>query len=294
MKALDELQLEFKEQEAIAEIQTARSWRGITAQFSRLQLPAEYEFKWDGHSHYLAHHDLVLLDGEMEVLGEKPIAGRDLRDQMTFVPLGQTIEGWSKPTDRLNTFTVVCFDPAAMEEELQAEFNGTDPRPNIYFKDTELGTTMRKLGRLMADDTRPTARVYAETLGLTAALEMFRIVQADTKQIKTTGTLSQSQAKAVKDYIEENLARDIGLDDLAAVCNLTRFHFSRAFKTTFGQPPYRYLNTRRVELAKQMLATTRFAVADIALSCGFNGVSQFGRSFKDVVGETPLEFRRRS
>ncbi|MGV1754944.1 helix-turn-helix domain-containing protein [Agrobacterium sp. CG674] len=54
------------------------------------------------------------------------------------------------------------------------------------------------------------------------------------------------------------------------------------------------MNIRRVERAKLMLAETRLTVGDIALDCGFNGVSQFGRSFRDVVGQTPLEFRRRS
>lgn len=294
MEPNDELQLQFREPRPNAEIHTATSMRGVSVQFSRLQLPAEYEFKWDGHSHYIAYHDLVLVDGEMEVLGEKPIAGRDLRDHITYVPAGHTIDGWAKPANRMNAFTVVCFDPSAMEEELQAEFNGIAARPRIYFKDDELGATMRKLGRLMADDKRPTAKIYAETVGLTAALEMFRIAHADTASIPSRGGLTQSQARMVQEYIEENLARDIGLDDLASVCGLTRFHFSRAFKATFGGSPYRYLNLMRVERAKKMLAVTQLAIADVASACGFNGASQFGRSFRDVVGQTPLEFRRRA
>lgn len=294
MERKDELQIQFREGEADAEIVTAKSWRGVSVQFSRLRLPAEYEFSWDGSSHYLCYHDLALTDGEMEVLGEAPIAGRDLRDQMTYVPAGHAIHGWAKPVNRLNSFTVVCFDPAAMEAELQVAFNGNDPRPNIYFKDDELGATMRKLGRLMAEDSRPVAKVYAETVGLTAALEMLRIGQADPVGIKPSGQLSRTQMSLLTDYIEENLANDIGLDDLASVCGLTRFHFSRAFKATFGEPPHRYLTLRRMEQAKKMLATTQLSISDVAGVCGFNGVSQFGRSFRDVVGKTPLEFRRQA
>lgn len=292
MKDSHELQLNFKQPEATAEVQTTRSWRGVTGQFTRLKMPAEYDYKWDGHSHFLAHHDLVLLDGQVQILGTKPVAGRDLRDQMTFIPAGQTMKGWSRPAARLNSFTVVYFDQSAMEEELQAEFIGNDPQPHVYFKNLELGATMRKLGKVMADQSWPNRSLYAETIGLTAALEMFQLTQNARRHIKASGALSHLEATSVRDYIEDNLVRDIGLDDLATVCNLSRFHFSRAFKATFGEPPYRYLNIRRVERAKLMLAETRLTVGDIALACGFNGVSQFGRSFRDVVGQTPLEFRR--
>lgn len=291
-----ELQLDFKEASPPPEIHTAKSWRGVSVQYSRLKLPTEYEFRWNGQSHYLAHHDLILADGEMEVLGEKPIAGRDLRDQMTYAPAGQTINGWAKPADRLNAFTVVCFDPAAMQEELQTEFDRTDPRPHIYFKDNELGATMRKLARLMADQERPVSKVYGETLGLTAALEMFRIsiAEAETRKPMGTGELSRSQRGLVQGYIEENLSMDIGLEELASVCGLTRFHFSRSFRATFGEAPYQYLTRRRLERAQQMLIGSQVPIADIAIACGFNGASQFARSFRNTVGQTPLAFRRRA
>lgn len=289
-----ELQLDFKDASPLPEIYTAKSWRGVSVQYSRLKLPAEYEFKWDGESHYLAHHDLILTDGEMEVLGERPVASRDLRDQMTYAPAGQTINGWAKPADRVNAFTVVCFDPAAMQEEMQAEFNSVDPRAHVYFKDHELGATMRKLARLMAEKETIVSQVYAETLGLTAALEMFRILIAQSETMKPTlnGKLSKSQRDLVLSYIEENFSKDIGLDELASICGLTRFHFSRSFKATFGEAPYQHLTRRRVERAQQLLIDSQISIADIAFACGFNGPSQFARAFRSVVGQTPLTFRR--
>ncbi|WP_313293278.1 AraC family transcriptional regulator [Rhizobium rhizoryzae] len=282
----------FAKSPALAEINTAKSWRGVSVQYSRLQLPTDYEFRWDGESHYLAHHDLILEDGEMEVRGEQPVQGRDLRDQMTYVPQGQTITGWAKPADRLNAFTVVCFDPATMEEELQVEFGTVEPRPHIYFQDQELGTTMRKLGRLMADLERPAAKVYAEAVGLTAALEMVRLQSEHALRVVKPGELSQSQRRLVLDYIEANLASDIGLDDLAAVAVMTRFHFSRAFKATFGEPPYQFVIRRRIERARQLLAESRLSVADVAQACGFGNASQFTRTFRDIVGVPPLAFRK--
>lgn len=289
-----ELQLEFREASPPLERHTVRSWRGVSVQYSRLRLPAEYEFRWDGNCHYLAHHDLVLLDGEMEVLGERPVIGRDLRDEMTYLPAGQSITGWAKPADRLNAFTVVCFDPASIQDELEMEFSGIEPRPHIYFKDAELGATMRKLSRLMAEEERSVSKIYAETLGLTAALEMFRILSAEPLSRKSVepGALSKAQRELAYNYIEENLSRDVGLDEFASVCGLTRFHFSRAFKATFGEPPYQYILRRRIERAQHLLANSRVPIAEVAIACGFKGASQFARSFRSALGQAPLTYRR--
>lgn len=290
----NELLLRFEKASPPPEIHAAASWRGVSVQYSSLKLPAQYDFQWNGNSHYLAYHDLILLDGEMEILGEKPTVGRDLRDQMTYVPAGLTIDGWAKPADRVNAFTVVYFNPADMAEELQHELKGSEPRPHVYFKDPDLGATMRKLARLMADQDGPASKLYAETLGLAAALEMFRLSSElnSIKDVSGPGTLSRTQRDLVCSYIDENLARDIGLDELAQVCSLTRFHFSRAFKATFGKPPYHYILIRRIEQAQKMLATSRIPIADVALACGFSGASQFTRSFKGMTGQTPQAFRR--
>jgi AraC family transcriptional regulator len=291
-----ELQLKFNEPSAPVETHVTHNWRGVTVQYSCLKLPVDYEFTWNGKWHYLAHHDLVLLDGEMEVTGDRPVAGKDLRDKMTYIPAGQTINGWAKPADRMNAFTLVCFDPAAMEEEIQAEFNGLAPRPSIYFEDVHLGATMRKLGRLLGDNERPVSKIYAETVGLTAALEMFRITAPDAgaKSEKGLGQLSRNQCELLTSYIETHLADDIGLDELAGICGMTRFHFCRAFKATFGETPFQHVTLCRIGRARQMLAETYLPVSQIATACGFNGASQFGRAFRAIVGTTPLVYRRSS
>jgi AraC family transcriptional regulator len=230
----------------------------------------------------------------MEVLGERPVEGRDLRDTLTYVPAGGTITGWAKPADRLNAFTVVSFDPNIMQEELQTEFRSMQPLPMIYFKDGELATTMRKIARIMSDLQRPASKIYAETLGLAAALEMSR-VSADGALLPrpiARGALSKAQHDRASSYIEENLHRDLQLDELANVCGLTRFHFSRSFKTTFGEPPYQYITRKRLERAQRLLTTGTLPVSEIAIACGFNGLTQFGRCFAKAVGMSPIRFRR--
>lgn len=289
-----ELQLEFRHAERPVERHAVKGWRGISVEYSRLKLPVEYEFQWDGSCHYLAYHDLILLDGEMEVVGDKPIAGGDLRGQMTFIPNEHRLTGWAKPANRMNSFTVVCFDPAAMQEELQAVFNQSEARPHIYFKDDLLGATMSKLATMMADDRRPVSQVYAETMGLTAALEMFRLAQEGSlaPTLIPSGHLSKSRQELVLSYIAENLGRDFGLEELASLCGLTRFHFARAFKATFHETPHQYVLSKRLERAMNFLAKSRLPISEVALASGFGGTSQFARSFKAATGKTPQEFRR--
>ncbi|MBX9468276.1 MAG: helix-turn-helix transcriptional regulator [Rhizobium sp.] len=59
-----------------------------------------------------------------------------------------------------------------------------------------------------------------------------------------------------------------------------------------GKTPVQYVTLRRIERAQRMLAETRLPVAAIAKACGFSGASQFGRTFRSVVGTTPLAYRR--
>lgn len=294
MDTQPELQLEFRDIERPVEVHAIKSWRGVSVQHSRLKLPAEYEFHWDGGSHYLAYHDLILLDGEMEVEGDKPIVGGDLRGRMTFVPQGQGLTGWAKPADRINVFTVVCFDPSAMHEELQAEFRSFEARPHVYFQNDLLGATMRKLAEVMADEKPPVSRMYAETLGLAAALEMFRLSKEGSIPPLSipSGHLSRARQDLVLTYIDENLGLDFGLDELASLCGLTRFHFARAFKATFSETPHQYVLSRRLERAVNLLTKSRLPIGEIASATGFGGTSQFARSFKAATGRTPLEFRR--
>jgi len=93
-------------------------------------------------------------------------------------------------------------------------------------------------------------------------------------------------------YIEEHLADEISLSSLARLVQLSPFHFSRAFKDSFGMPPHRYLTSRRIERAKALLAERKLSVTEIGLGVGFSETSSFTSAFRKLTGETPTEYRR--
>jgi transcriptional regulator GlxA family with amidase domain len=80
---------------------------------------------------------------------------------------------------------------------------------------------------------------------------------------------------------------------LARVSAVSEAHFARSFKEAFGIPPHRYLLTRRIERAAALLRDTDLAITEIAFQTGWNSLGTFGRTFRDVTGESPGERRAR-
>jgi AraC-like DNA-binding protein len=86
---------------------------------------------------------------------------------------------------------------------------------------------------------------------------------------------------------------DWPIERLARVSGVSEAHFARSFKDAFGAPPHRYLLTRRIERAKALLRDTDTPIIDIAFQTGWQSLGSFGRTFKDITGESPTELRER-
>jgi transcriptional regulator GlxA family with amidase domain len=84
------------------------------------------------------------------------------------------------------------------------------------------------------------------------------------------------------------------VERLAEVSSVSPAHFARSFKQAFGVPPHRYLLTRRIERATALLRDTGLPIIDIALQTGWESLGTFGRTFRDVAGESPRAIRERA
>jgi transcriptional regulator GlxA family with amidase domain len=80
---------------------------------------------------------------------------------------------------------------------------------------------------------------------------------------------------------------------LARASGVSEAHFARSFKEAFGVPPHRYLLTRRIERAKTLLRDTDLSITDIAFQTGWQSLGTFGRTFRDITGESPRAVRAR-
>ena len=92
--------------------------------------------------------------------------------------------------------------------------------------------------------------------------------------------------------LDANLDGKLPLSQLAEKCGLSTRHFARAFRQSTGVPPHRWLLSRRVDRAKDLLRDPALSLAEVALACGFADQSHFTRMFTTLVGLSPGLWRR--
>jgi AraC-like DNA-binding protein len=96
-----------------------------------------------------------------------------------------------------------------------------------------------------------------------------------------------------RDAIDRAFAEPLCIPRLARIAHVSEAHFIRTFRATFGETPHRYLQRRRVERAMFLLRVTDQSVTDICFDVGFGSLGTFSRTFSEIVGESPTEFRQR-
>ncbi|MBT9459278.1 MAG: helix-turn-helix transcriptional regulator [Burkholderiaceae bacterium] len=104
--------------------------------------------------------------------------------------------------------------------------------------------------------------------------------------------LSGARLRKVLAFIEVNVAREIAIPEMAALCAMSESHFSRAFHAAAGLPPHQYAMKRRLERACAALTGTEDRIIDIALDLGFSTASHFSRAFARRYGMPPARYRQ--
>ena len=94
------------------------------------------------------------------------------------------------------------------------------------------------------------------------------------------------------EYINENIQRDISIDEICAAVHMSKYHFCRQFKKITGTTVMNYIKKTRVIMAKNMLINESLSVAEISNRCGFSSISYFSRIFKEETGVSPLKYKK--
>lgn len=94
----------------------------------------------------------------------------------------------------------------------------------------------------------------------------------------------------LKDYINENLHREITLKELADTVYFNPTYFVRRFKILWGVSPMKFVLNARINKAKELMLSTTLSVSEIAEKCGFNSIHYFSRTFKNYEGISPSEY----
>jgi len=240
------------------------------------------------------HEINVSLGGEL-VTQKISASGRTVtmrggEGNICVTPAGQPVSAyWQKPLDNMG----IQLDPefvreTAAENQLGSGFEFVE----IYKKEDPL---IAQLGLALLDESssgNPMGKLYADSLIQTLTLHVLRSYSTASAMIeRANGGLSGYKLRLVKEFIDAHLEDDLGLAEIAAVANLSQFHFARAFRKSTGLTPQHYLMERRIERAKQLLAKDELPIVEISLLTGFKNQSHFTTLFRRFTNSTPKTWR---
>ena len=184
---------------------------------------------------------------------------------------------------------------AALTKEMSRNFGPAAIRYDAGFQDPLIERIALELVGELRHETS-CGDLLAETLADSLAVRLLNNYStwsgSPSPITRRSKALDPRRLSRVLDYVDQNLTREITVDQLASVASLSRFHFSRMFKATTGYPPSRFIGGRRLELAKSLLVEG-VSIAQVAQTCRFSSDSNFARAFRRATGLTPTQYRDR-
>jgi AraC-type DNA-binding domain-containing proteins len=236
------------------------------------------------------HNDIELLfvsSGSIIVGIDKE--ERRLRPGDLAVCASRDIHYYERSGSRSETFLVI-LKPEVLGRAPQWPQTG---RLAAHFasRGTELARAASELVPRIAGEMREKNVAY-EGVARGAAMELCALAERELKLVEARGRGEGERMQAAIDYLYENAAYPIGLEDAARAAALSPSYFSRAFSAAVGTSFRSYLNGIRLERAQRLIEESDGRIADIALECGFESVRSFNRAFKSSRGVAPSELRR--
>lgn len=159
-------------------------------------------------------------------------------------------------------------------------------KPRMAAKVLEIMDIIRKMDEYYMEE--------AKALMVSLLLEIARMFETEGGQEQEALRMEHSAAMVSKvlDYVGYHYMEPILVEDLAQMCHVSETHFRRVFSGYMKMSPLQYINTVRIQNACEYLRKTDWQVADIANKCGFTTISTFNRNFKEIMGKTPVEWRK--
>ena len=198
---------------------------------------------------------------------------------------------WFQPLD----FAVLILKPSAIERA-DRELNLKSDRVALTSQFEQSDSLVYTLVATLLSEinlNRSPGCIYTETLFKTIAVHLFQryafpSIEA-TEKIAPSSKLDRAIA-----YINNNLDKNLRVAEIAAVANISKYHFCRLFKRSIGISPYQYLLQQRIKRAKALLqSNSELSIADLSLRCGFASQSHLCKCFRKFTGFTPKAYRDR-
>jgi len=227
---------------------------------------------------------------EMRIGGEILTAQID-RNSVSIVPAGQS-RTMRRDTSAPYEVTAVFLDPQTLTDIARAETGVDFPEiiPQLGIADPLIHSIGMLLDAELASEN-PKSRIYAESLAGALAAQIFaRYTRPCLNGISRLDTRWPQLRRSVE-FINQSLDKDLYLSDIAAVANMSKYHFSKSFREVIGMPPHQYLVKLRMEKARKLLKDTALSLEEVAYRVGYVDPAHFSKQFLKVVGSTPKRYR---
>ena len=230
------------------------------------------------HGNYVAHADRRL-DGRFQ---RDSVVGGDI----VIVPanVGQKA-AWDADGDFIilgieTKHFARAVDESGEPEKVQLTPHFATPDPLVF----QIGLAIKNT----LQNNPSGSRLYAETMVNALTVHLLQSYSARKPNIKHYANgLSKRQLSYIIEYIRSNLDRDLGLNELANLLQISPHYFCDLFKQSMGISPHKYVIQTRVLRAKELLLTRKYSIAQVAVMVGFANQSHLNRHFKKLLGITP-------
>ena len=202
-----------------------------------------------------------------------------------------TARSFSMPAD----FIVAYVDPAAVEEVAAEAFYGDPSRLELIESFATHDDRISRIINMLLSEAglqHSASRLLIDTFARALMLHLVRSYSSTSyKEMSCAIDYTDRRLRRAIDYMHENLAHDLPLDELAKAACLSVSHFTRIFRTATGFSPHQYLVKLRIRKAQRLLRHTSLSIIDIALRCGFEQAAHFATAFRKTCGVSPSAYR---
>ena len=224
----------------------------------------------EGRTYELQPNDIVFVNaGEVH----RPV----LHDNSTYERIIIYIsQNYLNDYNKKNNDLSLCFKQASLEESHVLRIPS--------FSNSKLANITRELENSL-DDNEYANELYHEILFLEFMIQLNRATLNDrTEYISTTS--SNEKMVEIVDFLNQNLTSDISIDTIAQKFYISRYHLMHSFKEETGYSIGNYITTKRLLLAKSMIASGQ-SINEACFSCGFKNYSTFSRAYRKAFGCSP-------
>ncbi len=202
-----------------------------------------------------------------------------------FVPPNADIWGYGYNSTSTVRDVRMRFDYPVVERLLGDECDRIKwNEPLLLLYDDRITQCAELLAKECAED-EDSSPLYGESLTTALLAAFFTSTRSRVKAVR--GGLARWQLSRSLDYIDANLMNDIRLPELASVVGLSPSHFARAFRTSIGLTPYRWVIEQRIQRAKRLMVKEGKSILLAAHLTGFANQIHFTKTFRRVTGTTP-------